>query len=89
MDATLTIVPRNPNKRPKVWAIHALHMQSVAFDTPMPFQATLTNAIPPGEIRRVDRSGPGTPTIQARPRSRENSPSTRRTSVYSRESPES
>jgi uncharacterized protein involved in outer membrane biogenesis len=57
-DATLTIVPRNPNKRPKVWSIHALHMQSVAFDTPMPFQATLTNAIPPGEIQTRGSFGP-------------------------------
>jgi hypothetical protein len=58
VDATLTIVPRNPNKRSKVWAIHALHMQSVAFDTPMPFEATLTNAIPPGEIQTRGSFGP-------------------------------
>ena len=57
-DATLTIVPRNPSKRPKVWAIHVLHMQSVAFDAPMPFQATLTNAIPPGEIETRGSFGP-------------------------------
>jgi hypothetical protein len=57
-DATLTIVPRNPGKRPKVWAIHVLHMQSVAFDTPMPFQATLTNAVPPGEIQTRGSFGP-------------------------------
>jgi hypothetical protein len=57
-DATLTIVPRNPAKRPKVWAIHALHMQSVGFDLPMPFEATLTNAVPPGEIQTRGSFGP-------------------------------
>jgi hypothetical protein len=57
-DATLTIVPRNPNKRPKIWAIHALHMQSVAFDSPMLFEATLTNAVPPGEIQTSGSFGP-------------------------------
>ena len=56
--ATLSIVPRDPNKRPKVWAIHALHMQSVAFDSPMPFEATLTNGVPPGEIQTSGSFGP-------------------------------
>jgi len=57
-NATLSIVPRDPNKRPKVWAIHALHMQAVAFDSPMPFEATLTNAVPPGEIQTSGSFGP-------------------------------
>jgi hypothetical protein len=56
--ATLTIVPRNPAKRPKVWAIHVLHMQAVAFDRAMPFQATLSNAVPPGEIQTRGSFGP-------------------------------
>src|SRR5262249_47418026 len=57
-DATLAIMPRDPNKRPKVWAIHALHLQSVAFDDPMLFEATLTNAVPPGEIETRGSFGP-------------------------------
>jgi hypothetical protein len=57
-DATLAIVPRDPKKRPKVWAIHALHLQSVAFDDPMLFEATLTNAVPPGEIETRGSFGP-------------------------------
>jgi hypothetical protein len=56
--ATLAIVPRDPNKRRKIWAIHTLHMQSVAFDSPIPFEATLTNDVPPGEIQTSGSFGP-------------------------------
>jgi hypothetical protein len=57
-DASLAILRRDPNKAPRVWAIHDLHMQSVSFDRAMPFDATLTNAIPPGEITTQGRFGP-------------------------------
>ena len=57
-DATLTIIPRKENKRPKVWAIHDLHMKAVSFDQAMPFEATVTNAIPPGEISTRGSFGP-------------------------------
>src|SRR5438874_5740577 len=49
-DGQLVIIPRKQNKQPKIWAIHDLHMRNVSFDTTMPFEATLTNAVPPGEI---------------------------------------
>ena len=44
-----------------MWAIHDLHMQSVAFDRPMPFEATLTNGVPPGEIATNGTFGPWHP----------------------------
>jgi hypothetical protein len=49
-DAQLIIVPKNPAKQPKVFAIHSLDLNSVGFDRSIPFTATLTNAIPKGEI---------------------------------------
>ena len=60
-DAELIIIPRKQGKQPKVWAIHDLHMKSVSFDNPMPFEATLTNAVPPGEIATKGTFGPWHP----------------------------
>jgi len=57
-DARLVIIPREKQKPPKVWAIHALDMRSVSFARAMPFDATLTNAIPPGEIGVKGSFGP-------------------------------
>jgi hypothetical protein len=57
-DARLIIVPRNPAKEPKVWAIHDLDLQSVGFNRSMPFEATLTNPIPTGEIETRGMFGP-------------------------------
>ena len=60
-DAELIIIPRKEGKKPKVWAIHDLHMRSVAFDKAMPFEATLTNGVPPGEIVTKGTFGPWHP----------------------------
>ena len=57
-DAQLIIVPRDPGKEPKVWAIHNLQLESVGFNRTMPFIATLTNPIPEGEIATVGTFGP-------------------------------
>jgi hypothetical protein len=57
-DAKLVIIPRKKDKQPKVWAIHELYMRTVAFDRAMPFDATLTNAVPPGEIATKGSFGP-------------------------------
>lgn len=57
-DARLIIVPRETNKAPKVWAIHSLTMHNVSGTEPMPFDATLTNGVPPGEIVTSGRFGP-------------------------------
>ena len=47
-DARMVIIPRDTDKLPKVWSIHDLRMQSVFLDRPMPFAASLENAVPPG-----------------------------------------
>lgn len=60
-DAQLIIIPRNQAKQPKMWAIHDLHMRSVSFDKAMPFEATLTNGVPPGEIETKGTFGPWHP----------------------------
>jgi hypothetical protein len=57
-DARLVIIPRDKDKTPKVWDIHRLHMHNVGIDQAMPFEATLTNAIPPGEIETTGHFGP-------------------------------
>ncbi len=57
-DARLVILPDEPSARPKVWAIHQLRMTSVSADHAMPFDATLTNAVPPGEIETAGHFGP-------------------------------
>jgi hypothetical protein len=56
--AKLVVLPRDRRKNPKVWSIHDLRMTSVAFDRRMPFEARLTNAIPPGEIAVSGGVGP-------------------------------
>ena len=58
MGGRLTIIPSEEGKEPKVWEIHDLHMKSVASDHAMPFEATLTNAVPPGEIATRGSFGP-------------------------------
>ena len=57
-DARLVIVPRKANKAAKVWAIHTLEMHNVSANEAMPFQATLTNGVPPGEITTSGSFGP-------------------------------
>ena len=57
-DAQLVIVPKDPRKEPKVWAIHHLDLESVGFNRSMPFTATLTNPIPKGEIAAQGTFGP-------------------------------
>jgi hypothetical protein len=57
-DARLVIIPGKKDKPPKVWQIHQLAMRSLSFDRPMPFNATLTNAVPPGEIHTSGSFGP-------------------------------
>jgi hypothetical protein len=57
-DAQLKILPHEQGKTPRVWAIHQLHMQHVGINQAMPFQAALTNAVPPGEIDTNGSFGP-------------------------------
>jgi hypothetical protein len=57
-EARLVIIPRDSDKRPKVWSIHDLRMQAVSLDRPMPFSASLENAVPPGAIETSGSFGP-------------------------------
>ena len=57
-DARLVIVPKDPDKEPKIWAIHNLALESVGFNRTMPFTATLSNPIPQGEIATKGSFGP-------------------------------
>jgi hypothetical protein len=57
-DAQLIIVPKDPRKEPKIWSIHNLDLESVGFDRAMPYEATLTNPIPKGEIATHGSFGP-------------------------------
>ena len=57
-DARLVMIPREEGKSPKVWAIHRLLMHNVGAAQAMPFEATLTNGVPPGEIGTKGRFGP-------------------------------
>jgi hypothetical protein len=56
-DAHLSVYPRNRDKGPRVWTIHRLRMHAVGAG-PMPFEAALTNAVPPGEIDTSGTFGP-------------------------------
>jgi AsmA-like C-terminal region len=57
-DARLVIIPQEEGKAPRVWSIHRLRMNDVGLAQAMPFQATLTNAIPRGEIETAGHFGP-------------------------------
>jgi hypothetical protein len=41
-----------------VWAIHRLRMHGLGVDRAIPYEATLTNAVPPGEIDTTGSFGP-------------------------------
>src|SRR5262245_13266950 len=53
-EAKLVVIPRRPEKRPRIWAMHELHIKNVGIGQEMPFHTILTNAVPPG---RIDTSG--------------------------------
>jgi hypothetical protein len=57
-DASFVVVPRNPGKSPKTWDIHRLRMNGVGIGHAFPFEATLTNAVPPGMIDVEGSFGP-------------------------------
>ena len=57
-DARLIIIPDDADKQPKIWAIHHLTMHRLGALKPWPFDATLTNGVPPGEIVTHGEFGP-------------------------------
>ena len=56
--ARLVIIPQERDKAPKTWEIHQLTMYDMGSVRAWPFRATLTNAVPPGEIAVKGDFGP-------------------------------
>jgi hypothetical protein len=61
-DAMLSILPKDPKKDPRLFAIHQLDLTRVDLDAPMQYTATLTNPKPPGAIETKGEFGPWAPT---------------------------
>ena len=57
-DTVLTLIPKKPNKPPKVFTIHHLVMESVGRAHQIPFIAVLTNPVPKGDIETSGTFGP-------------------------------
>jgi AsmA-like C-terminal region len=57
-EARLELVPRNPAKSPRVFAIHDLLIDGFRPDAPADFHARLTNPVPRGEIDTSGQFGP-------------------------------
>ena len=60
-DAKLVIIPRDRSRLHRTWVMHRLRVRNVSVDTAMPFESTLTNAVPPGEIRHDGHVRPVAP----------------------------
>jgi len=60
-ECQLNLLPRQPDKEPLEFAIHHLMMQKVGLGRSAPYQATLTNAVPRGEIDVRGEFGPWQP----------------------------
>ena len=57
-DTVLTLIPRKPNKPPKVFTIHHLVMEKVGRGHVIPYIAVLTNPVPKGQIEASGTFGP-------------------------------
>ena len=57
-EARLVIIPRDRSRLHRTWEMHRLRVRNVGIDTTMPFDATVTNAVPPGEIITQGSFGP-------------------------------
>lgn len=57
-DAELDLIPRNPEKPVHRFLVHHILLHSVGLAHAAPFKASLTNAVPPGEITSVGHFGP-------------------------------
>ncbi len=60
-NAELDLIPSNPAKPVHQFLIHHLVMHSVGLGHSAPFKASLTNAVPPGEITTEGHFGPWQP----------------------------
>lgn len=54
----LTVMSRNPEKRPKVFDVHHLVLTNISLDGPAGFEASLTNPVPVGDIDAQGTFGP-------------------------------
>jgi hypothetical protein len=57
-DSMLRILPKDASKNPLEFDLHRIHLQSTGQKTAMKYEATLTNATPPGEIQSKGSFGP-------------------------------
>jgi hypothetical protein len=57
-DAKLSFVATRPDRRPLQFHIHALEVDDIGFDRPIPFYARLTNPIPEGIVETRGTFGP-------------------------------
>jgi hypothetical protein len=57
-DTVLTLIPKKPNKPPKVFTIHHLVMEKVGRGHIIPYIAVLTNPVPKGQIETSGTFGP-------------------------------
>jgi hypothetical protein len=57
-ESAVIIIPRDKEKSPKTWYLHQLRVRQVSAITTMPFEALLTNGVPPGQIKTEGTFGP-------------------------------
>jgi hypothetical protein len=57
-DSTLRILPNDPDKTPLQFDLHRIRLESAGMSVAMKYDATLTNAKPPGEIQSKGSFGP-------------------------------
>lgn len=57
-DATLTIMPKREGKLPRVFDIYRVRLEAFQFARPTPFEASLSNPVPKGDIETVGTFGP-------------------------------
>jgi hypothetical protein len=57
-DASITLLRAQPEKRPLLYQLHRLDIRNLSFLAPAEFDATLTNAVPRGEIHAQGTFGP-------------------------------
>ena len=57
-NSRLTILPKNQKKKPLKFELHRLRLESAGQSVAMKYTASLTNAVPPGEILTKGHFGP-------------------------------
>jgi hypothetical protein len=57
-NSRLTLHPKNPKKHPLKFELHHVRLESAGQSVAMKYSASLTNALPPGEIVAKGQFGP-------------------------------